>query len=426
MSLNKFLRKIDFSVEEHELREMRKQIDDFIDQLRESVKRNRIDAEICLGGSFAKGTVATSARYDADIFVRFDWKYEDLSAYLEKILRNFVRDVNRVHGSRDYFRVRHSEKLIFEVIPVLRIKKVREARNVTDLSYFHINFVKRNLKGNMKRELAIAKKFCQAQGFYGAESYIQGFSGYGLECLIIHYKTFEAMLKDLIKIKEERKIIDIKKFYKQKQEVFFSLNESKMHSPIVLIDPTWKERNVLASLSWETFRKFQEKAREFMAKPKKKYFEFSKSRGEEISKIAKKKRMDFLQIVLETDRQEGDIAGTKMKKFSEYLSRTLKVYFELADREFYYSRGQKADFFVALKAKKETVRLGPPLDRKKDVARFEKLNKGKTFRKNGQVYRRDKIDFDARTFLNKWIKSKEGRKKMSEMGIVSLKLIKFS
>ena len=45
------------------------------------------------------------------------------------------------------------------------------------------------------------------------------------------------------------------------------MNESKRQNPIVLIDPTWKERNALAALSRETFEKFQESLRKFMRKP---------------------------------------------------------------------------------------------------------------------------------------------------------------
>ena len=59
----------------------------------------------------------------------------------------------------------------------------------------------------------------------------------------------------------------IKKFYKNKQELLNSVNESKLQSPIVLVDPTFKERNALAALSQETFLRFKESCAKFLRNP---------------------------------------------------------------------------------------------------------------------------------------------------------------
>jgi len=67
----------------------------------------------------------------------------------------------------------------------------------------------------------------------------------------------------MAKIKDKI-VIDIEKHYKNKQAVLMDLNSSKLHSPIILIDPTYKERNALAALSSETFRKFQEVSLKFL------------------------------------------------------------------------------------------------------------------------------------------------------------------
>ncbi|MFH1290026.1 MAG: nucleotidyltransferase domain-containing protein, partial [Nanoarchaeota archaeon] len=188
MNLKNFLRGVNFSLNANELNSLKKETKIFLDVLKGHVAKSKVDADVFLGGSFAKNTVARSEDYDADIFVRFDWKYENLSDDLEKILKGVVKELKlkmrRMHGSRDYFRIWKDKKLTFEVIPVTRIKRVREARNVTDLSYFHVNYVKKNLKGEMREQLALTKKFFKANGVYGAESYIHGFSGYGLGCLV--------------------------------------------------------------------------------------------------------------------------------------------------------------------------------------------------------------------------------------------------
>ena len=52
-----------------------------------------------------------------------------------------------------------------------------------------------------------------------------------------------------------------------------NLNESKLQSPIVFVDPTFKERNALAALSRETFEKFKKASKVFLRAPSKRYFE---------------------------------------------------------------------------------------------------------------------------------------------------------
>jgi tRNA nucleotidyltransferase (CCA-adding enzyme) len=422
MSLQNFLRKLDFSVDKKEFIFLKKETEQFLKLLEKYLGEEKIDADVFLGGSFAKGTLAKSDNYDADIFVRFDWKYENLSDLLEIVLKKMGKNekfsFRRLHGSRDYFMVQKNEQLFFEIIPVTRIKNVKEARNVTDLSYFHVNYVKKNLNENSRKQLALAKKFFKANEFYGAESYIRGFSGYGLECLIIYYGSFEKMIKELSKIKDnERKIIDPAKHYKKKENVFFELNESKMHGPIILIDPTWKERNVLASLNRETFAKFQKVAGQFLKKPSKSYFEERAADGKVLKKDATKKKAEFLHVTLKTDRQEGDIAGTKMKKFSDFLIGNISKFFDVLGKEFFYSgEGANAELYVVLTPKKEFIRAGPPIGKKKDALRFKKKNKN-VFAKSGALYSKIKINFSGREFLQGWIKSKEGKLKLNDMGI---------
>jgi tRNA nucleotidyltransferase (CCA-adding enzyme) len=363
--------------------------------------------------------------YDADIFVRFSATQKDLSDSLEKVLKKIANNMNlplrRVHGSRDYFNLPINKQLTLEVIPVLKVRNVAQAQNITDLSYFHVAYVKRKLTASMKREVALAKTFCASNGIYGAESYVRGFSGYGLECLIIYYKTFERMLRDLIKVNNEKKIIDIEKCYKKKEEILIALNESKTQGPIVLVDPTWKERNVLASLDLETFEKFQKKAKEFLQIPSEKYFLERILDRDAFEVESKKKKAEFLSIILETDKQEGDIAGTKMKKFSKLLEKELSVYFEVIKTEFSYDGGKNADCFFIVKKRKEIVKIGPPVKMKKETQRFRNKNK-EIFVKNGKLCARVKIDFSGREFLQRWKRSSSGKKVMKDMSILSFVL----
>lgn len=420
MKIKLFLKKLDFGLEKKEISEIRKRANYFVEMIKKSISRNGIDADVFVGGSFAKGTITKNQEYDIDIFVRFGWKYESLSDILEGLLRDVGKSMKisifRMHGSRDYFRFDAGDRISFEIIPVVRIKKVREARNVTDLSYFHVNYVKRNLNKNIAREINLAKKFCKARRVYGAESYINGFSGYGLECLIIYYKSFEKMIRELVKIKE-RIVIDPAKHYKKKENVFYEMNESKLNGPIILVDPTWKERNVLAALNWESFMKFQSDCKRFLKNPSGKFFEFESIDEKKILEFAKGKKAEFVHVILETNRQEGDIAGTKLKKFVQFLEREISKYFEVLSKEFSYSLGRKADFYIVAKSKREIIRIGPPKEMKKGASEFRKKNKN-VFEKNGILHAKVRVDFSTREFLEKF--SREEKKKINEMSITNL------
>ncbi|MBX4212483.1 nucleotidyltransferase domain-containing protein [Candidatus Pacearchaeota archaeon] len=420
--MKSILSKIDVSPSEDEIKSMSKQSEDLCRDIREEIKKQKITAQVFVGGSFAKGTLTKSNVYDIDIFVRFDWTYEDLSGILGKILKPVARRkklaLKLIHGSRDYFKITGDS--VFEIIPVIMIKNPRESRNVMDLSYFHVQYVKGKLKRNKKliREIQIAKSFARAQRAYGAESYIQGFSGYALECLIINYGSFEKMARNLAKAKEQI-ILDPEKNYKSKQDIVISLNDSKLHSPVVLIDPTWKERNVLAALSAETFKTFQDSLKRFIKKPSASFFEVKEIKKEELEEKAKKSSAEFAHIRIKTDRQPGDIAGTKMKKFSRFLLEKIKHYFEIIEDKFSYSGKDSADLFIVGRQKKQMIQIGPPVSMKKHVLAFKKKHKD-TFENAGYIHAKIKIQKNLREFLKSWVRD---NKKIKEMGISSIEMV---
>ena len=59
---------------------------------------------------------------------------------------------------------------------------------------------------------------------------------------------------------EEKTVMDIKKFYKNKN-ILFEINKSKLTSPLVIIDPVQKERNAAAALDHEKFEIIKHRAK---------------------------------------------------------------------------------------------------------------------------------------------------------------------
>ncbi|MCF7910751.1 nucleotidyltransferase domain-containing protein [Candidatus Pacearchaeota archaeon] len=406
---------------EEELNEIKKNLNDFLKILKKEINIKKINVDIFVGGSFAKNTLIKKERYDIDIFLRFNKKYkkENISKITSEILSKF-KNCEKIHGSRDYFRINVNENLFFEIIPTIQIKKPEEAENITDLSFFHVKYIKR--KANSKKileDIMIAKAFCQAKNCYGAESYIKGFSGYSLELLVYYYKGFEKFLKEISKIKT-KEIIDIEKLHKNKSEILMNLNSSKLQSPIILIDPTYKQRNALAALSEDTLKKFQKECKKFLKKPSKTHFEKQKTNINKIMENTRKKKLEFILLEAKTDKQKGDIAGGKLLKFYNHLSDEISYFFKVTNKGFNYNEKNSARFFFVAKNKKEIISEGPEINDKKNIKKFKKVHKN-CFIKNNRIYSKEKINFNFKKYINDW--KRKNKKKMSEMHIKDLKIV---
>lgn len=417
--LKEVLEEIEPSKEE--LKTINENLKKFISDAKGKIKKSGIEAEVFVGGSFAKGTIIRKKNYDIDIFIRFDKKYrnENISDKTKRLLGGFKISV--IHGSRDYFRIKIREDIIFEVIPVIKVKNPKESDNITDLSYFHVAYINKKIKsGKILDDIKLAKVFCHANNCYGAEGYINGFSGYSLELLVYHYKGFLNFIKAMAKIKE-REIIDIEKLHKNKNSVMLDLNSSKLKSPIVLIDPTYMQRNALAALSHETFEKFRKVCINFIKNPKTEYFKTKKQDFEEIEKDAKKKKYEFILLEAFTKKQEGDVAGSKLLKFFRHLENEIEKYFDIKNKGFEYDEGKSARYFFTAKRKKEIIVNGPEIKDKGNVSKFKKAHRN-TFQKGKKIYAKEKVNLSLKEFVTKW-KTKNDSK-IREMAVEELKIIR--
>lgn len=404
---------------ESELRVVKKLAMQLVKEITLSVKQNKVKAVPFIGGSFARGTLLKKEHYEVDVFLRFDPKEErNLSDTTETIVKKTCTRLGwtytRVHGSRDYFKIVPAhEPLLFEIIPVVAIKKPSQERNITDLSYFHVKYIKSHLK-NLGGDVLLAKQFCQSQGVYGAESYIQGFSGYGLECLVIHYKGFIPFLKAFSKIKEQL-ILDPSKHYRNPREISIVLNESKRQGPVVLIDPTYKERNALAALNEEQFQHFRKMATQFLKKPSTRYFEKRIVSAEKLAERARSKDAEFLTIRIETNRPSGDIAGTKLKKFSHHLIHKLSSSYKVFENEFVYAGNQEALLYIVAKPLEEVTRTGPYIKMKSHAETFKKEHPT-AYVKSGRLYAKERVSLSVKTFVKELLNDKKLLEQMSIVG----------
>lgn len=396
----------------------------FNKKLSQIIKESKIDAQVFVGGSFAKKTMIKKEKYDIDIFLRFDKKYKKSKSHISDITHRILKKIEslkiqRIHGSRDYFRIYFDEKTYLEIVPVIKARNPDEAENITDLSYHHVKYINKKIRKNqILKDIVLAKSFCYANNCYGAESYIKGFSGYSLELLIYYYGGFLPFIKKMSKIKKEEKlIIDIEKHYKNKKHILIDLNPSKIESPIILIDPTYKQRNALATLSDETFEEFKKVCKKFLKSPNENFFKKKKINLEKIKKESEKKGYEFLVLEVETTKQEGNIAGSKLLKFYNHLCSEIEKFFIIKKKGFSYLGGKKARYFFSVKNKDNVILRGPKFDDKKNLKKFKKKHQT-TFIKLGRIYAEKKITFNLKRFISIW--KKKNFKKMKEMSITRI------
>ena len=263
--------------------------------------------------------------------------------------------------------------------PILKLKKSAGAVNITDVSPLHAKWVNAHTKTS-KDDILLAKQFCKANSMYGAESYISGFSGYVLEILIAYYGSFEKLLKASLnwKLKE---VIDVEKHY-PKKDALFHLNQSKLHSPLIVIDPVDKNRNAAAALSLEKMELFRNKAKEYLRSPKESFFIKTPNSFELVQKEAQGNPLVY--ITIQPTSGKKDVVGARIRKVFDFLARELEPFTPLKS-------GWEMDentviYFIVKTAtlSEIEIKIGPPIKLKDHVASFKTKYSG-TYEENGKI-----------------------------------------
>lgn len=250
-----------------------------------------------------------------DVFVRFSTEYEDgeLAEHLERILRNVFTQVERVHGSRDYYHVRRGA-FMFEFIPVLHIESWEEARNVTDMSPLHVAYVRNRIeKTPLAGDIRLTKQFCKAAKIYGAESYIGGFSGHVIDLLNIYYGGFHNLIAAAAQW-PAKVVIDPEKHL---TNPLTQLNDAKIYAPLVIVDPIQQDRNSAAALTEEAFKKFKKLSQEYLrTTEQEKFFTITHLSPEAFKKQHEKEKV--LAVTITPLVGKKDVVGAKCFKVYQY------------------------------------------------------------------------------------------------------------
>ena len=334
------------------------------------------------GGSYAKGTWLPKDA-DIDIFIKFkkstsEEKFENISRKIGfQALKKYSPYVR--YSEHPYVEA-NIKKTKINVVPFYDVK-IGQWKSSADRSPFHTRFMKKSLNQKMQNEVRILKQFLKSNKIYGAEIAKQGFSGYISEVLILNYKTFENVIKQISDIKENQVIGKTRK---------------KFDTSIVIIDPIDKNRNLAAAISEENIGKFVLIARAFQEKSSLKFFK-SKKTG-----ITKKHWNNVLVVKFAYKTRSPDVIWGQIKRANSTLSTQLDL----------------AGFNV--------VRSGSFTDQKTDAFLFfllEETEISKTHQKNGPEYfRKD----SSKGFISKNLSHTELMWVGKDRKIISLEKRKFT
>ncbi len=388
---------------ENERLDVKGKVDCFSALLEKATKQ-----EVFVGGSFAKGTWLKGIA-DVDIFLRyplseFKAKSGKLSDLLESKLKVAFKGIERLHGSRDYFRVEY-QGLRFEVVPILSIKKANEAVNITDISPLHVGWVKKHTGPEGWKTVLLLKAFLRANGLYGAESYRRGFSGYVCEILCAHFGGFDELIDAATKWKKST-VIDPAFYYKSSEEATLSLNTSKLGA-LVLIDPVQATRNAAAALSLESLTLFAKLAREFKKSPSIRFF--TKEIIEEGKLRQQHRDKPVVWLTLTPLRGKEDVVGAKLLKVFEHIGDKAEEFgFSIIKRGWEWDKNKRASMWFVFKAElsPEHEVSGPPVSAGAHVKNFRAAH-GKCVEKRGRLVAIEKREFTKPLSLLKWLASQE-------------------
>jgi len=241
-------------------------------KLKGIAKKLNVNSEIVIGGSASRGTWM-SGNHDLDFFMRF--KSEDeIRKHYRKIVTNCFKGykLRLVHGTRDYYKFDY-DGFDVEIVPSVKYGSPEKAGNSADISYFHINYLKKKFDNNpkLRNEVLLLKQCLKANDVYGAESARRGFSGYVSELLIIFCRSFKK-LAEIFESAKPKIVIDIEKHYRNGEEVLDKLDKSKTAGPLIIVDPLLPDRNASAGVSYEAFSEFMFRLRYFLMEPMIKLF----------------------------------------------------------------------------------------------------------------------------------------------------------
>jgi len=251
-----------------------------------------------------------------------------------------------------------------------------------DRSPWHGRFINNNLTEEQKNEVRILKQFFKANHSYGDKSAVGkvGFIGYSAELLISHYETLQNLFSNFNLLKDNpidfhnRSINELRKIQHFQNDYLF------------ISDPVDKNRNVASAISEKAYKYCNQRVKEFLDNPTKKFFVIEEIPEIDISTIDKSLVDNIFIVELKNENTEkhytinrdklysiGDSVKSKGEKEFSHAERFGKIEFEV------YFEAEHDDYNLAIycenpEIEKFYLRRGPPIRDKVHSNKFKQKN----------------------------------------------------
>jgi tRNA nucleotidyltransferase (CCA-adding enzyme) len=295
-----------------------KTMDMFIKKLLEvSSKFKEIQPMLC--GSVAKGTWLKE-KHEVDFFLLFphNTSRERLRKKGLEIAKSIIKELKGrfviAYAEHPYLRgnIRFMKRdYKIDIVPAYDIADPEKIKSAVDRTPHHVLFIKENLKNH--DDVRLLKQFCLANNVYGADVKTQGFSGYLCELLILKFEDFYNLMKEATK-------------WRAGTAIDAERSLQKFKSPLVVIDPVDRNRNVAAAVSEEAFYKFVAACKEYVNKPSKESFFKKKEKplsSKELSKILRKRETKWFIIKFKRPKVLDDVLYPQMRRFANSIEKIL-------------------------------------------------------------------------------------------------------
>ncbi len=343
-------------------------------ELEKSLKKHNIPGRISLQGSFAKDTWI-SGELDLDVFVLFPEHYDEqwLKTTGFKVILEAFKGYNYIvkYAAHPYITIR-IEDVDVDVVPAFDVSSPTNIKSAVDRTPYHTKYVKSKLTDRQRDEVRLLKKFMKGIDVYGAEIKVEGFSGYLVELLIIHYGSFRETITNASTWRPPI-IIDIEKYYNPRE-----LIKKFKGKEIIVIDPVDPNRNVAAAVSKKSLATFIAASRRYLEKPDLIYF-FPRYREVDILEELSLRRTSVIAILFDIQALSiaPDILWGELKRTMKNIVKFIEDNdFKVLDYDAWSD--EKTLAIIVVEVEKETIPLytihnGPPVYNREHSDKF--LNK---------------------------------------------------
>ncbi len=329
------------------------------------------EVEIGLVGSAAKGTALCGNR-ELDIFILMpkSWPLADMQKkgleWAKKAMRGVKTELN--YAQHPYLKA-HIDGIKADLVPSYKLTNFEHLGSAVDRSQLHTTWVNARLNEEGRDDVRLLKQFFKTQGVYGAQTRVEGFSGYLCELLIIHYGRFAACLRAM-----------------QGWKMPHALDPAHHHpegaiirhfpgTPLVVIDPVDSNRNVAAVVSRTSMSRAILASRSFLEKPHRSFF----SEEKEIHSPAKLRALirsrgtHTLVLFMPAPALVEDVLWPQLRKSAQSMVGMLeRAEFRVFGHYFWSDGGRALILFEMMEKELPAVRRaqGPQVWLEKDVNAF--------------------------------------------------------